>query len=112
MRIFELDRRHGARCQDASASFNRHASTVLQMMFPDTPRNPSKGVLTLLGRGVDIRELRARVGAGVAQLGQRRWDEVPVRNGSQVRILPPALLTINFNARQDESRAQFLIARW
>ena len=29
-------------------------------------------------------------GAGVAQLGQRRWDEVPVRNGSQVRILPPA----------------------
>ena len=29
--------------------------------------------------------------AGVAQLGQRRWDEVPVRNGSQVRILPPAL---------------------
>ena len=28
--------------------------------------------------------------AGVAQLGQRRWDEVPVRNGSQVRILPPA----------------------
>ena len=91
MRIFELDRRHGARCQDASASFNRHASTVLQMMFPDTPRNPSKGVLTLLGRGVDIRELRARVGAGVAQLGQRRWDEVPVRNGSQVRILPPAL---------------------
>ena len=31
--------------------------------------------------------------AGVAQLGQRRWDEVPVRNGSQVRILPPAPLT-------------------
>ena len=28
--------------------------------------------------------------AGVAQLGQRRWDEVPVRNGSQVQILPPA----------------------
>ena len=28
--------------------------------------------------------------AGVAQLGQRRWDEVPVRNGSQVRILPSA----------------------
>ena len=42
------------------------------------------------GRGVDIREDRAKVGAGVAQLGQRRWDEVPVRNGSQVRILPPA----------------------
>ena len=31
------------------------------------------------------------IAAGVAQLGQRRWDEVPVRNGSQVRILPPAL---------------------
>ena len=44
------------------------------------------------GRGVDIREARAATGAGVAQLGQRRWDEVPVRNGSQVRILPPALL--------------------
>ena len=28
--------------------------------------------------------------AGVAKLGQRRWDEVPVLNGSQVRILPPA----------------------
>mgnify|MGYP001227197682 CR=1 FL=1 len=33
--------------------------------------------------------------AGVAQLGQRRWDEVPVRNGSQVRILPPAPSTKN-----------------
>ena len=44
------------------------------------------------GRGVDIREARAKAGAGVAQLGQRRWDEVPVRNGSQVRILPPAFL--------------------
>ena len=32
------------------------------------------------------------IAAGVAQLGQRRWDEVPVRNGSQVRILPPAPL--------------------
>ena len=30
--------------------------------------------------------------AGVAKLGQRRWDEVPVLNGSQVRILPPAPL--------------------
>ena len=30
--------------------------------------------------------------AGVAQLGQRRWDEVPVRNGAQVRILPSAPL--------------------
>ena len=29
--------------------------------------------------------------AGVAKLGQRRWDEVPVLNGSQVRILPSAL---------------------
>ena len=27
--------------------------------------------------------------AGVAQLGQRRWDEVPVSTSSQVRILPP-----------------------
>ncbi len=32
--------------------------------------------------------------AGVAKLGQRRWDEVPVLNGSQVRILPSALSTI------------------
>ena len=32
------------------------------------------------------------IAAGVAQLGQRRWDEVPVRNGSQVRILPSAPL--------------------
>ena len=29
--------------------------------------------------------------AGVAQLGQRRWDEVPVHIGSQVQILPSAL---------------------
>ena len=32
------------------------------------------------------------IAAGVAQLGQWRWDEVPVRNGSQVRILPSAPL--------------------
>ena len=36
-----------------------------------------------------------RFTAGVAQLGQRRWDEVPVRNGSQVRILPPAPRSLN-----------------
>ena len=35
------------------------------------------------------------IAAGVAQLGQRRWDEVPVRNGSQVRILPPAPFNIS-----------------
>ena len=33
-----------------------------------------------------------KIAAGVAQLGQRRWDEVPVRIGSQVRILPSAPL--------------------
>ena len=37
-------------------------------------------------------ETRRYVQAGVAELGQRRWDEVPVRNGSQVQILPPAPL--------------------
>ena len=36
------------------------------------------------------RWLAASLNAGVAKLGQRRWDEVPVLNGSQVRILPPA----------------------
>ena len=30
------------------------------------------------------------IDAGVAQLGQRRWDEVTVRIGSQVRILTSA----------------------
>ena len=40
------------------------------------------------------------IAAGVAQLGQRRWDEVPVRNGSQVRILPPALSTPFLPAEQ------------
>ena len=30
--------------------------------------------------------------AGVAKLGQRRWDEVPVLSGSQVQILPSAPL--------------------
>ena len=33
--------------------------------------------------------------AGV-QAGQRRWDEVLVLNGSQVRILPPALSSNRF----------------
>ena len=36
--------------------------------------------------------------AGVAKLGQRRWDEVPVLNGSQVQILPSALSTALINA--------------
>tara|TARA_B100000214_G_scaffold9350_1_gene6742 strand:+ start:804 stop:968 length:165 start_codon:yes stop_codon:yes gene_type:complete len=38
----------------------------------------------------DIRALGGEVAAGVAKLGQRRWDEVPVLNGSQVQILPSA----------------------
>ena len=42
-------------------------------------------------RVVDIDGLGGNLAAGVAQLGQRRWDEVPVRNGSQVQILPSAL---------------------
>ena len=42
-------------------------------------------------RVVDIRVVKPLVEAGVAKLGQRRWDEVPVLNGSQVRILPSAL---------------------
>ena len=33
-----------------------------------------------------------KLAAGVAKLGQRRWDEVPVLNGSQVQILPSAPL--------------------
>ena len=32
----------------------------------------------------------SRLYAEVAKLGQRRWDEVPVLNGSQVQILPSA----------------------
>ena len=44
----------------------------------------------LLTRVVDIHGLGGKPAAGVAQLGQRRWDEVPVRNGSQVQILPSA----------------------
>ena len=32
----------------------------------------------------------SRFYAEVAKLGQRRWDEVPVLNGSQVQILPSA----------------------
>ena len=38
----------------------------------------------------DIHALGGEVAAGVAKLGQRRWDEVPVLNGSQVQILPSA----------------------
>ena len=38
----------------------------------------------------DIRGLGGEVAAGVAKLGQRRWDEVPVSMSSQVRILPSA----------------------
>ena len=41
-------------------------------------------------RGIDIRALERLVEAGVAKLGQRRWDEVPVSMSSQVRILPSA----------------------
>ena len=46
--------------------------------------------LLLRLRAVDIDGLGGKPAAGVAQLGQRRWDEVPVRNGSQVQILPSA----------------------
>ncbi len=38
----------------------------------------------------DIHVLGGEVAAGVAQLGQRRWDEVPVSMSSQVQILPSA----------------------
>lgn len=50
--------------------------------------------LLLSLRAVDIRAQGRKDAAGVAQLGQRRWDEVPVRNGSQVQILPSALIDI------------------
>ena len=43
--------------------------------------------------------------AEVAKLGQRRWDEVPVHTGSQVRILPSALNS------QDENLAQSVIVQ-
>ena len=38
--------------------------------------------------------------AGVAKLGQRRWDEVPVLNGSQVRILPSAFSQIYITIKE------------
>ena len=41
--------------------------------------------------------------AGVAKLGQRRWDEVPVLNGSQVRILPPAPLIQRGRMRTEQN---------
>ena len=53
--------------------------------------------LLLRLRAVDIDGLGGKPAAGVAQLGQRRWDEVPVRNGSQVQILPSALTLIYDN---------------
>ena len=46
-----------------------------------------------MARGVEISGASGSNQAGVAKLGQRRWDEVPVLSGSQVQILPPALLT-------------------
>ncbi len=46
---------------------------------------PFERVVVLIYASVAV-----EIAAGVAQLGQRRWDEVPVRNGSQVRILPSA----------------------
>ena len=56
-------------------------------------------------RGIDIRALERLVEAGVAKLGQRRWDEVPVSMSSQVRILPSAL----FN--QDENLAHVSVRK-
>ena len=44
-----------------------------------------------VGRVIDIHASCGAVEAGVAKLGQRRWDEVPVSMSSQVRILPSAL---------------------
>jgi hypothetical protein len=45
-----------------------------------------------LSRGVEIYGASRRLAeAEVAQLGQRRWDEVPVHTVSQVQILPSAL---------------------
>ena len=44
----------------------------------------------------DIRGLGGEVAAGVAKLGQRRWDEVPVSMSSQVQILPSAPLIERF----------------
>ena len=45
-------------------------------------------------RLVDIFVRGRRFEAGVAKLGQRRWDEVPVSMSSQVQILPSAPPTI------------------
>ena len=45
----------------------------------------------MTARGVEISGASGPNQAGVAKLGQRRWDEVPVLTGSQVQILPPAL---------------------
>ena len=53
--------------------------------------------LLLRLRVVDIAGAGGKLVAGVAQLGQRRWDEVPVRNGSQVQILPSAPFTNSCN---------------
>ena len=52
----------------------------------------------------DIRALGGEVAAGVAKLGQRRWDEVPVSMSSQVQILPSALIIRMQRASQSNQK--------
>tara|TARA_B100000405_G_scaffold143282_1_gene100250 strand:- start:2309 stop:2488 length:180 start_codon:yes stop_codon:yes gene_type:complete len=47
----------------------------------------------------DIHASGGEVAAGVAKLGQRRWDEVPVSMSSQVQILPSAPLLQTLHAQ-------------
>ena len=50
----------------------------------------------------------SRLYAEVAKLGQRRWDEVPVLNGSQVQILPSAPLQwVGFHLRQKFEQKEY-----
>ena len=51
-----------------------------------------------MARGVEISGASGSNQAGVAKLGQRRWDEVPVLSGSQVQILPPAPISSGFES--------------
>ena len=56
----------------------------------------------------DIRALGGELAAGVAKLGQRRWDEVPVSMSSQVQILPSAPKNEYRLNATDQDRRSFL----
>ena len=65
-------------------------------------------ILLKITKRFDIRALGGKLAAGVAKLGQRRWDEVPVSMSSQVQILPSAPKNEYRLDATDQDRRSFL----